>query len=67
MGNKFNYFMSYLNIWEDTFEVMNYETGEVNLMSIEQFQEFVKMEKNAIIYQNDLNIVAHIVPGGQPD
>ena len=59
--------MSYLNIWEDTFEVMNYETGEVNLMSIEQFQEFVKMEKNAIIYQNDLNIVAHIVPGGQPD
>lgn len=65
MGNKFNYFVSYIDIWKDTFEVRNYDTNDVKTMSIGEFRNFFEsITENTIIYQNDLNIVAHIIKGG---
>ena len=65
MGNKFNYFVSYLNIMKDTFEVRNYDTNDVVKMSIGEFRTFFEsITENTIIFQNDLNIVAQIIPGG---
>lgn len=66
MGNKFNYFVSYLDLWNDTFEVRNYDTNEVQMMSISDFRNFFEsITENTIIFQNDLNIVAHIIKGGK--
>lgn len=65
MGNKFNYFVSYLDIMTDTFEVRNYDTNDVMKMSIGEFRTFFEsITENTIIFQNNLNIVAQIIKGG---
>ena len=64
-GKKFDYYVSYLDIWHDTFEVQNYSTKEIRTYSIQEFKEFFnKLDNNTIIFQNDLNIVAHMIPDG---
>lgn len=64
-GKTFDYYVSYLDIWHDTFEVRKYDTREVRTLSIQEFKDFVNsIEKNTIIFQNDLNIVTHIIPDG---
>lgn len=65
-GKKFDYYVSYLDIWHDTFEVRKYDTREVRVLTIQEFKEFFNsIENNTIIFQNDINIVAHILTGGE--
>lgn len=60
-------YVSHFDCDKNIFEVRNYDTDECVSMNISKFKEFVSTLKNAVIYQNNVNIIASFLPGGNKD
>lgn len=61
------YYVSHFNCDNNMFEVRHYETDEVRTMTVKEFREFVNNSKKTTIFQNNVNIIASLIPGGEPD
>ena len=57
-------YFSHFDCDSNKFEIRNYNTDKCVSMNIKQFKEFVSTLKNAVIYQNNVNIIASFLPGG---